>query len=74
MRDTGLLKKNSEIMAAVLSRFEGPKAGRWAQVKLEYYMGPDVQYPTWDELQAEITGYFMPGNNADWARSQLGVG
>ena len=34
-------------------------------------MGPDVQYPTWDELQAEITGYFMPGNNTDWARSQL---
>jgi len=67
----GLLKKNSEVMAAVLSRFEGPKAGRWAQVKLEHYMAPDVQYPTWDELQAEITGYFVPGNNADWARSQL---
>jgi len=67
----GLLKKNSEVMAAVLSRFEGPKAGRWAQVKLEYYMGPNVQYPTWDELQAEITSYFVPGNNADWARSQL---
>jgi len=34
-------------------------------------MGPNVQYPTWDKLQAEITGYFVPGNNADWARSQL---
>jgi len=67
----GLLKKNSEVMAAVLSQFEGPKAGHWAQVKLEYYMGPNVQYPTWDELQVEITGYFVPGNNADWARSQL---
>ena len=67
----GLLRKNSEIMVAVLSQFEGPKAGRWAQVKLEYYMGPDVQYPTLDELQAEITGYFVPGNNTDWARSQL---
>jgi len=67
----GLLKKNSKVMAAVISRFKGPKAWRWAQVKLEYYMGPNVQYPTWDELQAEITSYFMPGNNADWARSQL---
>jgi len=57
-----LLKKNSEVMAAVLSQFEGPKAGCWAQVKLEHYMGPNVQYPTWDELQAEITGYFVPGN------------
>ena len=67
----GLLKKNSEVMVAVLSQFEGPKAGHWAQVKLEYYMGPNVQYPTWDELQVEKTGYFVPGNNADWARSQL---
>jgi len=67
----GVLVRNSEIMAAVLSRFEGPKAGRWAQAKLDYYMGPGVDYPTWDELQAEITGYFVPGNNADWARSQL---
>jgi len=58
----GLLKKNSEVMAAVLSWFEGPKAGHWAQVKLEHYMGPNVQYPIWDELQAEITGYFVPGN------------
>jgi len=66
-----LLKKNSEVMAAVLSQFEGPKAGHWAQVKLEYYMGLNVQYPTWDELQVEITSYFVPGNNADWARSQL---
>jgi len=34
-------------------------------------MGPGVDYPSWDVLQAEITGFFMPGNNADWARSQL---
>jgi len=53
-------------MAAVLSRFEGPKAGRWAQAKLDYYMGPGVDYPSWDALQAEITGFFVPGNNADW--------
>jgi len=58
-------------MAAVLSRFEGPKAGHWAQAKLDYYMGPGVDYPSWDVLQAEITGFFVPGNNADWARSQL---
>jgi len=58
-------------MAAVLSRFEGPKAGRWAQAKLDYYMGPGVNYPSWDALQAEITGFFVPGNNTDLARSQL---
>jgi len=51
-RRSGLLTRDSEIMAAVLSRFEGPKAGRWAQAKLDYYM-------------------VVPGNNADWARSQL---
>ena len=68
---SGVLVRNSEIMAAVLSRFEGPKAGRWAQAKLDYSMGPGIDSPTWDELQAEITGYFVPGNNADWARSQL---
>jgi len=70
-RRSGLLTRDSEIMAAVLSRFEGPKAGRWAQAKLDYYMGPGVDYPSWDVLQAEITGFFVPGNNADWARSQL---
>jgi len=68
---SSLLTRNSEIMAAVLSRFEGPKAGHWAQVKLDYYLSPGVEYPTWDALQAEITGFFMPGNNANWARSQL---
>jgi len=68
---SGLLTRDSEIMAAVLSRFEGPKAGHWAQAKLDYYMGPGVDYPSWDTLQAEITGFFVPGNNADWARSQL---
>jgi len=68
---SGLLTRNSEIMVAVLSRFEGPKAGHWAQAKLDHYMAPGVDYPTWDELQAKITGYFVPGNNADWAKSQL---
>jgi len=67
----GLLSKNSEVMVAILSQFGGPKAGHWAQAKLDHYMGPNVQYPSWDELQAEITGFFVPGNNADWAKSQL---
>ena len=70
-RRSSLLTRDSEIMAAVLSRFEGPKAGHWAQAKLDYYMGPGVDYPSWDTLQAKIIGFFMPGNNADWARSQL---
>jgi len=68
---SSLLTRNSEIMAAVLSRFKGPKAGHWAQAKLDHYMPPGVDYPTWDKLQAEITSYFVPGNNADWAKSQL---
>jgi len=66
---SSLLTRDSEIMVAVLSRFEGPKAGCWAQAKLDYYMGPGVDYPSWDASQAEITGFFMPGNNTDWATS-----
>ena len=28
-------------------------------------------WPTWAALQAEIKGFFLPGNNKEWARSQL---
>ena len=28
-------------------------------------------WPTWAELQTEIEGFFLPGNNKEWARSQL---
>ena len=28
-------------------------------------------WPTWAALQAEIEAFFLPGNNKEWARSQL---
>ena len=28
-------------------------------------------WPTWAALQAEIEAFFLPGNNEEWARSQL---
>jgi len=60
----GLLKKNSEVMAAVLSQFEGPKAGHWAQVKLEYYMGPNCQ----------VQVYSGRGSSQVWTKADEGQG
>ena len=28
-------------------------------------------WPMWADLQTEIEGFFLPGNNREWARSQL---
>ena len=28
-------------------------------------------WPTWGDLTAEIEGFFLPGNNREWARAQL---
>ena len=28
-------------------------------------------WPTWGNLTAEIEGFFLPGNNREWARAQL---
>ena len=28
-------------------------------------------WPTWAALQTEIENFFLPGNNKEWARSQL---
>ncbi|KIM50049.1 hypothetical protein SCLCIDRAFT_34725 [Scleroderma citrinum Foug A] len=28
-------------------------------------------WPTWGDLAAEIEGFFLPGNNREWARAQL---
>ena len=28
-------------------------------------------WPTWADLQTEIKNFFLPGNNQEWARSQL---
>ena len=56
--------------AAVYSRLEGPHAGCFAQVRLNECMAAGV-WPTWAALQAEIEAFFLPGNNKEWARSQL---
>ncbi|KIM67398.1 hypothetical protein SCLCIDRAFT_21284 [Scleroderma citrinum Foug A] len=56
--------------AVVFSYLEGPRAGRYAQVRLNECMAANA-WPTWAELQAEIEGFFLPGNNKEWARSQL---
>ena len=56
--------------AAVFSCLEGPHAGRYAQVCLDECMAANA-WPSWAELQTEIEGFFLPGNNKEWARSQL---
>ena len=61
---------NEQKAAAVYSRLEGPRAGRFAQVCLNECMAAGV-WPTWAVLQAEIEAFFLPGNNKEWARSQL---
>ncbi|KIM68232.1 hypothetical protein SCLCIDRAFT_20624 [Scleroderma citrinum Foug A] len=55
---------------AVFSRLEGPHAGRYAQVHLDECMANGA-WPTWADLQTEIKNFFLPGNNQEWARSQL---
>ena len=59
-----------EKAAAVFSRLEGPCVGHYAQVRLNECMAANA-WPTWAELQTEIEGFFLPGNNKEWARSQL---
>ncbi|KIM64511.1 hypothetical protein SCLCIDRAFT_115066 [Scleroderma citrinum Foug A] len=56
--------------AAVYSHLEGPRAGRFAQVHLDECMAAGT-WPTWAALQTEIENFFLPGNNKEWARSQL---
>jgi len=66
----GSLPTTRDVMATVLSHLEGPKAGQWAQVQIDHYLG-GVTYPTWPELQAQVEGMFLPGNNTEWAKAQL---
>ena len=61
---------NREKAAAVFSRLEGPRAGCYAQVRLDECMAANA-WPTWAELQAKIGGFFLPRNNKEWVRSQL---
>ena len=59
-----------EKAAAVFLCLEGPRAGRYAQVRLDECMATNT-WPTWADLQTEIENFFLPGNNQEWARSQL---
>ena len=61
---------DQQKVAAVYSRLEGPRAGHFAQVCLDECMVANV-WPTWAALQTEIKSFFLPGNNKEWARSQL---
>ncbi|KIM66391.1 hypothetical protein SCLCIDRAFT_21893 [Scleroderma citrinum Foug A] len=75
---------DAEVAAAVYSRFTGPKAGCWAQVRLDHCMAVahvlaaalaghnlPAAWPTWGDLTVEIEGFFLPSNNREWARAQL---
>ena len=61
---------DEQKVAAVYSCLEGPHAGRFAQVHLDECMAAGA-WPTWAALQVEIKAFFLPGNNKEWARSQL---
>ena len=61
---------DQQKVVAVLSHLEGPCAGCFMQVRLDECMVENA-WPTWAALQAEIEGFFLSGNNKEWARSQL---
>ena len=75
---------DAEVTTAVYSRLTGLKAGRWAQVRLDHCMAAahalaaapaghnlPAAWPTWGDLTVEIEGFFLPGNNREWAHAQL---
>ena len=75
---------DAKVAVAVYSRLTGLKAGRWAQVHLDHCMAVahalaaapaghnlPATWPTWGDLAVEIEGFFLPGNNREWARAQL---
>ena len=61
---------NQQKVAAVYSCLEGPRAGHFTQVCLDECMAANA-WPTCAALQVEIKAFFLPGNNKEWARSQL---
>ena len=61
---------NQEKAVAVFSHLEVPRVGRYTQVCLNECMATNT-WPTWADLQTEIENFFLPGNNQEWARSQL---
>ena len=75
---------DAEVATAVYSQLTGPKAGRWAQVHLDHCMvaahaltvapaghNLPAAWPMWGDLTVEIEGFFLPGNNREWAHAQL---
>ena len=75
---------DAEVATAIYSRLTGLKAGHWAQVCLDHCMAAahalaaapaghnlPAAWPMWGDLAAEIEGFFLPGNNREWARAQL---
>ena len=75
---------DAKVTTAVYSRLTGPKAGHWAQVHLDHCMAAAhalaaapaghnllAAWPTWENLTVEIEGFFLPGNNREWAHAQL---
>ena len=75
---------DAEVAVAIYSWLTGPKAGHWAQVCLDHCMAAahalavapaghnlPAAWPMWGDLMAEIEGFFLPGNNREWARAQL---
>ena len=79
---------DATVAATVYSWLMGPKAGWWAQVRLDQCMAahaalvaapplalgavpPLLVWPARVDLEAEIEGFFLPGNNQEWARAQL---
>ena len=71
-----------EVAVAIYSRLTGPKAGCWAQVRLDHCMAVahtlaaapawhnlPAAWPTWGDLAAEIEGFFLPSNNREWAHA-----
>ena len=75
---------DAEVAAAVYSWLTGPKAGCWAQVCLDHCTAAahtlaaapaghnlPAAWPTWGDLAVEIEGFFLPGNNREWACAQL---
>ena len=75
---------DAEVTAAIYSRLTGPKAGCWAQVRLDHCMAAahmlaaapaghnlPAAWPTWGDLTAKIEGFFLPSNNRESAHAQL---
>ena len=75
---------DAEVAAAVYSCLTGPKTEHWAQVCLDQCMVAALAHaaapashnlpnpwPMWDALTMEIEGFFLPGNNREWAHAQL---